>query len=91
MKLNGGNYGLNMQLFGIMISELCRDPKDITTLFRHTDMKDMTAYTPISIKESPNQISPLAAVTSENWNESMVYAIMNKDASSSPLESLFVD
>lgn len=91
MKLNGGNYGLNMQLFGIMISELCRDPKDITTLFRHTDMKDMTAYTPISIKESPNQISPIAAVTSENWNESMVYAIMNKDASSSPLESLFVD
>lgn len=91
MRLNGGDYGLNLQLFGIMVSELCRDPKDVSRLFRHTDMKDMTAYSPISIKDSPNQISPIAAVTSENWNDSMIHAIMNKDASYSPMESLFVD
>lgn len=91
LKLNGGNYGLNNQLFGIVISEMCRDPKDTTRLFRHTDIKDMKAYRLISIKDVPKQTSPYAAVTSENFNESMINAILNKNAASSPLESIFVD
>lgn len=91
MSLCGKNYGLNIQLFGMVVSEMCRDPKDLTKLFRHSDMKDMTAYQPISIKDVPKQTSPFAAVTSENWNESMINAIINKKASYSPMESLFVD
>lgn len=91
LRLNGSDYGLNMQLFGIVISEMARDPKDSKKLFRHTDMKDMTNYRFISIKEVPNQVSPFTAVTSENWNESMINAITNKNAAYSPMESLFVD
>ena len=91
MKLGGKSYGVNIQLFGMIVSEMCRDPKDLTRLFRHTDLKNMTAYQPISIKDVPKQTSPFAAVTSENWNESMINAIINKDAAYSPMESLFVD
>lgn len=91
IRLNGGNYGLNMQLFGMIVSEMCRDPKDVTKLFRHTKMEDMTAYKLISIKDVPKQTSPFTAVTSENWNESMINAVINKNATSSPMESLFVD
>lgn len=90
-KLNGGNYGLSNQLFGMIISEMCRDPKDTTRLFRHTKIEDMRAYRLIGIRDVPKQTSPYAAVTSENFNESMINAIINKNATSSPLESLFVD
>lgn len=91
MKLSGGNFGYNIQLFGLLVSESARDPKDPTKLFRYTDMKDMTNYKLISIKDIPRETSPYAAVTSENWNESMVAAIMNKNAASAPMESLFTD
>lgn len=93
VRLNGNDYGINLQLFGIVTSELCRDPKDPKKLFRHTDMKDMTAYRFINIKEVPNYVSPFTAITSENWNESMINAINSKDgeAKYSPMESLFVD
>ena len=37
MSLNAGGYGLNMQLFGILFSELCRDPDDITQPFRRSE------------------------------------------------------
>lgn len=91
MKLSGGKYGFNRQLFGMIISEMARDPNDITKLFRHTPMKDMTAYKLISIKEVPNQTSPYTAITSENWNESIISAIMNKNATPAPMETLFTD
>lgn len=91
MRLNGNDYGINLQMFGIVTSELCRDQNNSKKLFRHTDIKDMTAYRAISIKEAPNQVSPFTAITSENWNESMINAINNKEAGYSPLESLFVD
>lgn len=91
MKLSGGNFGYNIQLFGLLVSESARDPKDPNKLFRYTDMKDMTNYKLISIKDIPRETSPYAAVTSENWNESMVAAIMNKNAASAPMESLFTD
>ena len=76
-NLNGGNYGLTCQLYGMIISEMCRDPKDLTKLFRHTKMEDMRAYRFINIRDVPKQTSPYAAVTSENFNESMINAIIN--------------
>lgn len=91
MKLNGNDYGLNLQLFGIICSELCRDQNNLKKLFRHTDIKDMTSYRSISIKEAPKQVSPFVAITSENWNESLINAINNTDAKYSPLETLFID
>lgn len=90
IHLNGGDYGLSIQLFGIVISEICRDPNDRKKLFRHTDMKDMNAYQGISIKEIPNLVSPLTALTSENIDESLVNGILNKNKTYSPLEKLML-
>ena len=55
-----------------------------------TDMKDMHGYKPISIKATPNYISPYVAMTSENWDESLRSAILidDKDIKYSPLEKI---
>lgn len=90
IKLNGENYGLSIQMFGIIIGEMCRSPKDVKTLFRHTDMKNMNDYRSIGIRQAPKYISPFAAITSENWDESVVNAITNKNAKYSPLEKLLM-
>lgn len=91
MNLNGKPYGINAQLFGLLIGKLCRDPKDISREFRFTDMKDMHNYKPISIKMAPNFISPYTSITSENWDESLRSAILMKDKKDlpySPLEKI---
>ena len=91
INLNGGDYGLDMQIFGIIISEACRDPNNKEKLFCHTDMKDMNAYNFISIKEIPHYISPFTAITSENLDESIVNGITNKAKGHSPLEKLMME
>lgn len=88
IKLNGSNYGINMQLFGVVISELYRDPKDITKPFRLAKNDDMFDYQLISIKEIPNYISPYVSITSENFDESLIAAITMKDDKASPLEKI---
>lgn len=90
MQLNGGNYKLNMQMFGLLWAELCRDPNDISKPFCTTDMKDMHGYKPVSIKATPNYISPYVALASEQFDESLRSAILidDKDAAYSPLEKI---
>lgn len=90
MELNGSSYGLDMQLFGIIWSELCRDPKNLSRPFCMTDMKDMNAYRPISIKLNPNFISPYVSLASENFDESLRAAILidDEDIQYSPLEKV---
>ena len=91
MELNGSSYGLNMQLFGIMISESCRNPNDLSQPFRYTAMNDMTAYQQISIKTIPKYISPYQAITSEQFDESLMAAVILSDKENtkpSPLEKI---
>lgn len=91
MELNGDSYGINMQFFGIMVSEMCRDPKDPSKPFRYSDMKDMTGYKKISIKQIPNYISPYVSFTNENMDESIMAAVLMDDESKyrkSPLEKI---
>lgn len=90
IELNGSSYGLNMQLFGILWSELCRDPKDISKPFCTTSMSNMNGYKPVSIKTIPNYTSPYVSITSENWDESLRSAMLidDKDIKYSPLEKV---
>lgn len=90
ISLNGAGYGLNLQIFGIIISEMCRAKNDETKLFRHTDIKNMTDYKYINIKQIPKLVSPFTSITSENWDEATVNAITNKNTKYSPLEKLFM-
>lgn len=83
-NLNGFSYGLNVQIFCLLISYLCRDPKDITKKFNETDMSDMNQYRPIDIRMIPKFISPYSAITSENWDDAVRAAILMKDKEDSP-------
>lgn len=90
IELNGSSYGLSLQLFGLMWSELCRDPNDISRPFCLTPMKDMNGYKPVSIKATPNYTSPYVALASEQLDESIRAAItMDEDKIKySPLEKV---
>ncbi len=95
-ELNGINYKLSAQLFGILWSELCRDPDDITTPFRLSkaiDQKKYYSFKPISIKMSPKYISPYTAIISEGFDEGIMAADIlsgksDKDIADSPLEKI---
>lgn len=86
-NLNGMSYGLNIQLFNVLIAAICRDPKDLSKRFNETDMRDMTNYTPINIKMVPKYISPYSAITSENWDEAIRAAVLMKDTADDSPES----
>lgn len=95
MALNGSSYNLNMQLFGIMVSESCRDPKDLTKPFRLSKSKDMIGYAQVSIKQLPNYANPYVSLTSENFDESLMASILLSDAPeedlpTTPLEKVFM-
>lgn len=88
MSINGSSYGLPAADFGLLISELCRDPKDINKPFRLGKSldNDDTSYIPVSVKYIPKLVSPFTSLTSENFDEAMVGAIMNQNNTPTPLE-----
>lgn len=90
MELNGSSYGMSLQMFGVVISEMCRSQTDMSKAFRHTDFKDQMEYRAISIKDLPKYISPSASIGSENWDLGVVGAIMNPTNTNSPMEKLLM-
>lgn len=90
MELNGSSYGMSLQMFGIVVSEMCRDPKDPARAFRHTNFTDQMAYRAISIKDLPKYISPSASIGSENWDLGVIGAIMSPTNTNSPMEKLLM-
>lgn len=90
MSLNGSSYGMSLQMFGIVISEMCRDPKDPSRAFRHTKFTDQRSYRAISIKDLPKYISPSSSISSENWDLGVMGAIMNPTNANSPMEKLLM-
>lgn len=90
MSLNGSSYGMSLQMFGIVVGEMCRDPRDQSRAFRHTKFKDQRSYKAISIKDLPKYISPNSSLCSENWDLGVIGAIMNPSNADSPLERLLM-
>ncbi len=90
MSLNGSSYKLSLQMFGVVISEMFRDPTNPAKAFRHTKFKDLTEYKSISIKDIPKYISPNSAIGSENWDLGVIGAISNPTDVGSPLEDLLM-
>lgn len=84
---NGGSYGIHATLLGIMAAECCASSNDPRVLYRHTEMKDPHDYQMISIKTKPKYISPYVAITSENFDESLMAAIMMKDLPDSKIKN----
>lgn len=90
-ELNGFNYKVSGNIIGILISELYRDSNDLTKEFRLSDMKNMNDYTAIPITKVPKYTSPYAAITSENADEAIAAALINKGSSETPLEKVVMD
>lgn len=90
MALNGGSYGVNSQIVGFTISELCRSTKDPTIPFRLSKTTDMHDYAPMSMKNISKLVSPYTAIISEDYDESLVYAILNDNPKDTPLEEILV-
>lgn len=88
MKINGNKFGLNNQIFGLIFTELCRDINDKSKPFRLSGTNDMHAYRCISLKDIPNNISAYSAITSENFDDSIVASTLNKKHKYSPLEKI---
>lgn len=90
MTYNSGSYGVSSQLFGLMIREMFRSQSNIDIPFILSNSNDMTEYTIIGIKDLPKMTSPYTAIASENFDESVVNAIINKNHKETPLEKLFL-
>lgn len=90
ITLNGSSYGITLQMFGFVISEICRSKRDIGTAFRHTNFTDETDYRPIGIRDVPKYISPNNSIGSENWDAAVVGAVMNPSDIGSPMERLIM-
>lgn len=90
-RINGCNYGVSLQLFGIIISEMCRDPKNMNNPYRLAKNKNMFDYKAINIEDIPKLVSPYQSLTSVNWDEGLINAIINKNAVDSPLEKVLIN
>lgn len=90
-ELNGFNYKVSNQIIGMIISELCRDPKNLNRPFRLTKMDDMTSYRSINIKQVPKYTSVYTAITSENPDEAIAAAMINTGKGESPLEKVMMN
>lgn len=90
ISLNGSSYGITLQMFGIVVGEMCRDPNNPSKAFRQTKFTNMMEYKSISIKDLPKYISPSSSIGSENWDLGVVGAIMNPTNAESPMEKLIM-
>ncbi len=86
ISYNDNDYDISLQLFGIVIGELCRSTKDVSKPFRLTGSTNMHDYKSISIIDIARLVSPYSAISSNNFNQALVYASVNKNKITSPLE-----
>lgn len=90
MTINGFSYGINNQMFGLAVSEVCRSKDDESIPFRLSKTNDMHAYKSMSLKNVSKIISPYTALISENFDESILHAMMNDNPKDTPLEQILV-
>lgn len=94
MRLNGGNYNTNWQLFGLLISELCRDKNNYSIPYYMSDAYkkgDMYGYKAIAVRDVPKYISPFTSITSENWNDAIIHSInMEEKDIYTPMEKIMM-
>lgn len=91
--LAGKTFSISNQLLGILQSEICRDPSDLSKPFRLSKAKknkEWDNYKAISIKQIPNYISSYVSLTSENYDDSVIAATMMKKEIDTPLERILV-
>lgn len=89
-RLNGVNYGITIQLLGVIVSGICRSKYDENKLFRLTDMKSMTDYNFINVRRIPKLNGAFSSIISENWNDALINAIMSDTSKDTPMEKILM-
>lgn len=89
-ELNGVGFGVNSQIMGVAISEIARSRKDITIPWRLSKSDDLHDYQSLSLRNVSKLISPYTAIISEDPDQSMLFAMMNEEPKSTPLEKILV-
>lgn len=88
--LNDVKIPVTTQLFGVAVSELCRSSKDLSIPFRLAKDNDMKNYSTLSVNQVPKYASSFSAITSENWDEAVLNAIINDKDTYNPLEKILM-
>ena len=88
--LNGFSYGVNIQMFGFIISEVCRSMKDQNIPYRLSGEKDLHAYSTMSVKTISKLTSPYTAIISDEFDDSILHAMLNETPKDTPLEKVLV-
>jgi len=87
-SINGVNYGLSAQMIGFTITEICRDIDNPDVPFRLSGKTNMHEYKSMALKNISKHISPYTAIISEDFDESLIYAMMNNTPKDTPLEKI---
>ena len=90
MDIYGDSFGVNAQVMGFACSEICRDKEDVTRAFRLSGSKNMHGYQSISIKNVSKFNSAYTALISEDFDESIIYAMQNDNTKYTSLEKILV-
>lgn len=90
MNLNGEAYEVNNQMIGITLGEVCRDIDNDNIPYRLSGKTDPHAYKSMSVKNISKLTSPYTALISEDFDESVLYAMMNDSPKDTPLEQVLV-
>lgn len=95
INLNGADYGILEQYFGMIVSEMARDSSDESKNYfksKEFDPKG-TNYAINSIRMLPKYISPYQSIISENFDEAVMGAVLmsKDDTKTSPLEKIMMD
>lgn len=91
IKNNGESYNVHLQLFGVILSEICRNPKNLNQPFRLSKSNNMTDYKSISVKQVAKMASAYSAFTSENFDEAVIYSSLNTNEVDSPLQKTLMN
>lgn len=91
MRLNGNNFSTDLNLFGVMISELCRSKSNLEIPFRLSKNNNMMDYKPMPVTQVPKLVSPFESLISENWDRSIIGATLTKGKqANSPMEKVLM-
>ena len=88
MDINGNDYKVTLQLWGFIISEICRSKSNPEIPYRLSKSNNLHDYKSISIKEVSRMDSPYSAINTENFDVSAVKATLTDKESTSPLEKI---
>lgn len=95
VQLGGSSYANTMQLLGVVIAGIARNPENRTEPYRCGDTSNPYNYKIVPVDKIAKYTSPQTALTSQNWDEACMAMVTlsanNKFDSISPIEKLLME